>query len=123
MFCGPAGNRMYASARSPVLSWRAISRSDRSLICSPLEPISPRFWVVSNTPGGDVYPRSDSFSVDTIEAITSPSGLPSEPASPAIGFSDRRTQLVPTKWRRARANRATTSGSPRSGATTVRRMC
>ena len=106
-----------------MLSPRAITRSDRSLICSPLEVTSPRFWVVSNTPGGEVYPRSVSFSVDTIDAITSPVGLLSEPARPAMGFSDRRTQLVPTKWRRARANRATTSGSPRSGATTVRRIC
>ena len=46
------------------------------------------------------------------------------PASPAIGRSARRVQGEPTKRIRAKANWATTSGSPASaGAATVSRRC
>ena len=73
------------------------------------------------TPGGEVYPSATS-SVEMTAANIVPVGLATDPPMPMSGVSARRTHGAPMNRIRASANRATTSGSPRSGAARVTRM-
>ena len=70
-------------------------RSDVSLIWVPSLCWSPpRRETLSVMPGGDSYPRSVRFSVDTTEVTISPCGSPVAPVRPRIGVSDRRTHVT-----------------------------
>src|SRR5262245_23418626 len=89
-------------------------RRDRSFTWVPNSPwFPPLAEVPPRTPGGDSYPSSW-FSVETVEATTSPSEAPVDPASPLIGRSERRTQGDPRNRIRARTQRARISGLPPS---------